>query len=126
MYARACDDILVCVKKKEEITIIVFFLFPFSRKRKFFLVFFAGTKKISFMKFREKKVEKNREGAEQNRTKTLLSLSLTLVSLLRVLNRTTTIYNIINMSFSSALLNQYQQQYYAISDRHRRHRRQCF
>ena len=73
------------------------------------------------MKFREKKVEKNREGAEQNRTKTLLSLSLTLVSLLRVLNRTTTIYNIINMSFSSALLNQYQQQYYAISDRHRRH-----
>ena len=79
MYARACDDILVCVKKKEEITIIVFFLFPFSRG-KFFLVFFAGTKKISFMKFREKKVEKNREGAEQNRTKTLLSLSLTLVS----------------------------------------------
>ena len=73
------------------------------------------------MKFREKKVEKNREGAEQNRTKTLLSLSLTPVSLLRVLNRTTTIYNIINMSFSSALLNQYQQQYYAISDRHRRH-----
>jgi hypothetical protein len=31
VYARACDDILVCVKKKEEITIIAFFLFPFSR-----------------------------------------------------------------------------------------------
>ena len=34
-------------------------------------------------------------------------------------HRTTTIY--INMSFSSALLNQYQQQYHAISDRRRRH-----
>ena len=102
----------VCVKKKEEITIMKFsFSSPFR----------GNEKNFTFMKFREKKVEKNREGAEQNRTNTLLSLSLTLVSLLRVLNRTTTIYNIINMSFSSALLNQYQQQYHAISDRRRRH-----
>ena len=72
----------------------VFFLFPFSRLV-IFSCFFAGTKKISFMKFREKKVEKHSEGAEQNSTKTLLSLSLTPVSLLRVLNRTQQRYIII-------------------------------
>ncbi len=105
-----CDDILVCVKKKEEIT-TVFFLFPFSIK-------FSRERKFSFMKFREKKVEKNREGAEQNQE---LSLALPYITTTCV-NRTTTIY-ILNMSFSSALLNQYQQQqqYYAISDRHHRH-----
>lgn len=70
------------------------------------------------MKFCEKKVEKKTE-KEQNTQELSLALPY-IISLLRV-NRTTTIHIYLNMSFSSALLNQYQQQYYAISDRYHRH-----
>lgn len=70
------------------------------------------------MKFCEKKVEKKTE-KEQNTQELSLALPYS-ISLLRV-NRTTTIHIYLNMSFSSALLNQYQQQYYAISDRYHRH-----
>ena len=100
-------------QKKEEFTSNSF-LFLSSP----FLVF-AGTKnKFHFMKFCEKKVEKKTE-KEQNTQELSLALPYS-ISLLRV-NRTTTIHIYLNMSFSSALLNQYQQQYYAISDRYHRH-----
>ena len=95
MYARACDDILAYAsKKRRKLQSQSFLSLPLFAFGNFFL-FFRGNEKISFMKFREKKVEKHSEGAEQNSTKTLLSLSLTPVSLLRVLNRTQQRYIII-------------------------------
>ena len=100
-------------QKKEEFTSNSF-LFLSSP----FLVFAGTKKKIHFMKFCEKKVEKKTE-KEQNTQELSLALPY-IISLLRV-NRTTTIHIYLNMSFSSALLNQYQQQYHAISDRRRRH-----
>ena len=100
-------------QKKEEFTSNSF-LFLSSP----FLVFAGTKKKIHFMKFCEKKVEKKTE-KEQNTQELSLALPY-IISLLRV-NRTTTIHIYLNMSFSSALLNQYQQQYYAISDRYHRH-----
>lgn len=100
-------------QKKEEFTSNSF-LFLSSP----FLVFAGTKKKIHFMKFCEKKVEKKTE-KEQNTQELSLALPYS-ISLLRV-NRTTTIHIYLNMSFSSALLNQYQQQYYAISDRYHRH-----
>ena len=100
-------------QKKEEFTSNSF-LFLSSP----FLVFAGTKKKIHFMKFCEKKVEKKTE-KEQNTQE--LSLALPYIISLRRVSRTTTIHIYLNMSFSSALLNQYQQQYYAISDRHHRH-----
>ena len=100
-------------QKKEEFTSNSF-LFLSSP----FLVFAGTKKKFHFMKFCEKKVEKKTE-KEQNTQELSLALPYS-ISLLRV-NRTTTIHIYLNMSFSSALLNQYQQQYYAISDRYHRH-----
>ena len=70
------------------------------------------------MKFCEKKVEKNTEKVQNTQE---LSLALPYIISLRRVSRTTTIHIYLNMSFSSALLNQYQQQYYAISDRYHRH-----
>ena len=100
-------------QKKEEFTSNSF-LFLSSP----FLVFAGTKKKNHFMKFCEKKVEKKTE-KEQNTQE--LSLALPYSISLRRVSRTTTIHIYLNMSFSSALLNQYQQQYYAISDRYHRH-----
>ena len=64
---------------------------PF-RIDKFFLVFAGKRKKISFLKFREKKVEKNNEKAQKTEQNENALLSLTYSSLKLRVKRTTTIY----------------------------------